>query len=781
MILCALAGSAQELTITTFAGPQELPGVTDGIGTAARFGKPAGLAVDRTGNVYVADEKTHSIRKVSPSGAVTTLAGQFYMPGSDDGSNVQARLYRPLGVAIDDAGIVYVADTSTNSIRRVTPAGEVTTVAGDIFRGSADGKGRAAGFYHPGALAIGKDGMIYVADTLNHTIRKMSPDGTVTTIAGSPGESGAKNGVGSAARFYLPNGIAVDEAGNLFVVETWSQTIRKITPTGTVSTFCGAYDQGGAINGPCSVARFNYPVGIAIDQHGDIFVADTYNYCVRKITPEGQVTTVAGVPGQPDAIDGPLSRARLDRPRGIAIDASGAIYVSEEYDATIRKISDGQVTTIAGLAVWPTRANRNGTGTYARFNYPVGIAPDSSGNLYVSDRDNYTIRKITPEAEVTTLAGRPGIEGYADGTGGSAMFAAPKGVACDAAGNIFVADAQSNTIRKITPTGVVTTLAGLGGVVSVPGSADGQGSAARFNFPWGLAADKVGNLYVTDSRNHAIRKVTPAGIVTTMAGRAGAAGTADGIGAAARFNEPHGVAADEAGNVYVADTENHTIRRISPEGSVTTIAGKAGQYGHADGPGTDARFWRPGALALDRDGTILVADTFNYTIRRIDGAGVVTTVAGLATDVDFGFLGGLGTADGTGGEAQFYSPGGIAVDPAGRVFIADSGNSTIRLGRPVIADLATGTIVGEPPQIVHLETTSSEATAWTWSIMRRPPDSRANVSDEAVRNPTFRPDKPGLYMFRLTASGPAGARISYLALGVPEIPSEGGRRRAVRH
>ncbi len=267
-------------------------------------------------------------------------------------------------------------------------------------------------------------------------------------------------------------------------------------------------------------------------------------------------------------------------------------------------------TTLAGQA---SIGSADGTGSAARFYYPAGVATDSSGNVYVADRSNSTIRKITPAGVVTTLAGLAGYQGSADGTGSAARFYYPFGVATDSSGNVYVADGGNDTIRKITPAGVVTTLAGLAGIT---GSADGTGSAARFYNPAAVATDSSGNVYVADTVNYTIRKITPAGVVTTLAGLAGSYGSADGTGSAARFYYPFGVATDSSGNVYVADTDNHTIREITPAGVVTTLAGLAGSYGSADGAGSAARFHYPYGGATDSSGNVYVADSGNNTIRK---------------------------------------------------------------------------------------------------------------------------------------------------------------------
>ena len=495
----------------------------------------------------------------------------------------------------------------------VTPGGVVTTVAGLAgSSGSDDGTGSAARFNLPYGIAVDGSGNLYVADTYNGTIRQVAPGGVVTTIAGLAGSYGSADGTGSAARFYVPYGVAVDGSGNIYVSDTGNNTIRQVTPLGVVTTIAGAagYLDYGSADGAGTAARFSLPWGLAANASGNLYVGDSANNTIRGVTAGGVVTTVAGLAGI-GSLDGAGSAARFYQPGGVAVDGSGNIYVADTYNDTIRKVSSfGQVTTIAGLARYA--GGQDGTGGTARFSHPSSVAVDGSGNAYVADSENNTIRQVTPLGAVTTIAGLRQSFGSADGTNSAARFYEPSGVAVDGSNNVYVADKYNHTLRRVAPGGVVTTVAGLAGS---PGSADGAGSVARFNLPSGVAVDGSGNIYVADTGNHTIRKVTFGGVVTTFAGLAAVFGSADGTGSAVRFYHPSGVAVDNWGNVYVADSGNFSIRKVTPAGIVTTVAGSTGNYGTADGTGSAARFFEPLGVAVDGSGNIYVADYYNNDIR----------------------------------------------------------------------------------------------------------------------------------------------------------------------
>ncbi|MGI8550407.1 MAG: protein kinase domain-containing protein [Dehalococcoidia bacterium] len=337
------AGVSPAFNVSTLAG-SGMAGFADGLGSAAQFSNPGAVAVDGAGNLYVSDSNNQRIRKIAPSGLVTTVAGPG-VAGSADGRRTSSQFANPEGMAMDKAGNLYVADTGNNRIRKITPDGDVTTIAGSGGYGVgggglADGPGASAQFRLPTGVAVDGGGNLYVADTNNNRIRKISADGAVSTFAGSgdagPSGGGFADGPGDSARFNAPGGVAADLTGNVYVADTFSQRIRKITPAGTVSTLAGSAEAGDT-DGTGIAARFSNPAGLAVDSAGNVYVADASNQRIRKITTSGIVTTIAGSGAEGHA-DGPARLAQFDFPKGLAVDTAGSLYVADSVDNLIRKL-----------------------------------------------------------------------------------------------------------------------------------------------------------------------------------------------------------------------------------------------------------------------------------------------------------------------------------------------------------------------------------------------------------------------------------------------------------
>jgi hypothetical protein len=653
-------------------------GDSDGIAAGARFRSPQGVASDGAGSLFVADWDGQVIRKIDvATGAVTTLAGFPLMAGSTDGTGSAARFNCPAGIASDGSGNLFVADYLNHTIRKIVIATrEVTTFASlPGESGSTDGTGTAARFNSPTGITSDGAGNLYVTD--RHAIRKIViATAAVTTLAGSSLVLGSTDGIGTAARFQAPWGMASDGAGNLFVADNQNHTIRKVVvATAEVSAFAGSPGQPGSSDGVGAAARFSYPKGMASDGVGNLFVVDAGDgshigsNTIRKVViATGEVTTLAGSPGQSGSSDGMGADARFLNPLGIAADGAGNLFVADNWNSTIRKIviAGATVSTLAGSPA--NSGSADGVGAVARFEHPAAIAGDGAGSLFVADTQNSTIRKVVlATGEVSTLAGSPGEWGSADGVGAAARFQYPQGLAIDNAGNLFATDGK-NTIRKIVlATAEVSTFAGS----LQAGSADGAGTAARFDGPMGLATDNAGNLFVADMRNCAIRRIVIAtAAVTTLAGSSPQFGSRDGVGTAAQFNNPQGVAADDAGNLFVADSNNYTIRKIViATGEVTTLAGFAGESGTIDGTAAAARFYSVTALAYDKAGNLFATDTWNNTVRKIAlGTQVVTTVVG-SPDLMGVVLGPL--------PAGLGNPWGLALGPGGELLISDVAENAI--------------------------------------------------------------------------------------------------------
>ena len=610
------------------------------------------------------------------------LAGSLGGPGSTDGTGAAARFNTPFRIASDGAGNLYVADWTNHVIRKVVIAtGAVTTLAGAPGQsGAVDGTGAAARFALPAGVASDGAGNLFVAD--NDAIRKIVvATGAVTTLAGRLGQAGSANGRGAAAQFNQPYDVASDGAGNLFVADTSNATVRKVViATGAVTTLAGTASQTGHLDGTGAAARFTQPYGIASDGAGNLYVTD--QSIVRKIVIATRVvSTLVGTPGPPVA-DGVFQS-----PEGITSDGAGNLYVADSSNDNVRKvvIATAAVTTVAG-----------------GFSQPTGVASDGMGNLYVADAGNNTIRKIViATAAVTTLAGAPGpIPSGGFGTTWANSFNYPYGIASDGVGSLYVADTENSLIRKVDiTTGAVTTFAGGSGASR---GSDGTGTAASFDQPQGISYDGAGNLFVADTYDNTIRKIVIAtGAVTTLAGTPGQTGSADGTGSSARFAWPSGVVSDGVGNLYVTDEGNRVIRKIViATGAVTTLAGTPGQIGFGDGTGAEAIFAEPTGIATDGAGNLYVADTSNAAIRKIVIAtGAVTTFAGTA--------GQHGTADGTGTSAQFSAPWGIVSDGMGNLYVADASSSTIR--KIVIATAAVTTVAGKPDHTGTADGTGADA------------------------------------------------------------------------
>jgi sugar lactone lactonase YvrE/outer membrane lipoprotein-sorting protein len=656
-----------------------------GPATAAQLSSPYGLAVDSKGNLYIADFADHRIRKVNTAGIISTIAGNGTRGNSGDGGTATAaQLTNPRGVAVDSAGNLHI--TGTNQIRKVTVAGIISTVAGGGTGDLSDGgSATTAKLSQPNGVAVDSADNLYIADTGNNRIRKVTPAGIISTVAGN-GTVGYNGDGGHAtmAQLYLPKAVAVDSAGNIYIAD--SNRIRKVTTAGIISTVAGNRGSGERrpapsaklsrpiLNGAQAIAQpIDQPSAVAADGTGGFYFSSPSQNRIYRVAADGSISLAAGAGSSGySGDDGLATAAQLNAPIGMAVDSSGNLYIADSGNGRIRKVTPaGIIITVAGSAN-PDYVRDGGLAIAAHFDLPISVAVDSAGNLYIADRGNNRIRKVTPEGKISTVAGN-GTSGYS-GDGGPATeagLASPHCVAVNSAGNLYIADRGNNRIRKVTAAGIISTVAGGAFSLFADG---GLATAAQLNAPIGMAVDSSGNLYIADSANSRIRKVTSAGIISTVAGNGTRGSGGDGgLATAAQLAfGPSGLAVDSAGNLYIADRGNNRIRKVTPAGIISTVAGNGNSpYSDDDGQATAAKLSITTGVAVDSAGNFYIADRDSNRIRKVTTEGVISTVAGNGT-IGFSGDGALATA------AQLSSPSGVAVDSAGNLYIADYGNLRIR-------------------------------------------------------------------------------------------------------
>ncbi len=707
--LCGLyAASAPAVyQLTTIAG-SDLVG-DDDAAIAAQVDQPEGLVVDSAGNLYIADAANARVRKVSSAGVITTVSGTGHAGFSgDDGPAGLAQLSQPYGLALDPSGNLYIADYGNQRVRRIGTDGMITTVAGNGQTGS-DGDGGpaiSAQMLSPRNLAIDTAGNIYVSEFQGHTVRRIATDGTITTIAGTgvAGFSG-DGGPAVAAQLAFPAGLALDPAGALYIVDTVNYSIRKVL-AGTITTVCNQQNFG-VPNTQLS--------GIAADSAGGLYIPEGVNSVVWLLSPSGTLTLAAGIPGSSTpAGDGGLAlQTALIKPVDVAVDTAGNLYISELQRVRRVAAATGIIFTIAGDGTFGFSGD-GASALAAVLNAPIGLAP-LDGNLYIADQGNQRVREVTAGGIISTVAGDgPGTYSGDGLEATSASLYNPAGVTFDAAANLYIADSYNNRVRLLQSSGVIVTFAGNGSTNGFGGEGDpavftplfhpqgvladtsgniyiadtdhnrvirvdpagnihtvtGTGSPGadastlpQLAGPTGLALDSGGNLYIADTQNHRVRMLTSAGVISTIAGTGASGFSGDGGPASsAMLSFPCAVVVDSSQDIFIADGGNNRIRVVTPDGNIATIAGTGvAGYSGDSGPALQVALNDPCGLAFDGSGDVLVADTGNNRVRMLSTPQVVVTPPG---SVNAAFANAASLLPGPVAPGEIFSIFGSGIGPA---------------------------------------------------------------------------------------------------------------------
>ena len=589
-----------------------------GPATAAQLNLPYGLAVDANGYLYIADLNNNRVRRVSPTGVIATYAGSGGNSSSGDGGPAtSAQMLSPRNVALDSAGNLYISEFSAHRVRKVTPAGLISTSAGTGIEGFAGdgGPATAAQLAFPAGLALDRMGNLYIADSQNQRVRQVLVTGQIVTILG-----------GTAATAMLtPVAVVLDVSGDLLVADT-TPAVHEFTTAGEWIVAAGTNTTGfSGDGGPATAAKLIAPFDLSIDPNGNLYIADQDR--IREVT-QGLITTVAGADYLYGIGDGgSATSAELYVPSAVALDGAGNFYIADTGTNRIRQVSAaGIISTIAGTGV----SAAGGEGTLAvetSLMMPTGVAIDQFGNVLIVESGANRIREVAADGRIRTIAGTGSAGLGADSLPPTqTKMYGPRGVCLDRLGNLYVVDTHNNRVLLMPTEGVMTTAAGDGG----PGAAGDGGAAplAQLNQPTACALDSAGDLYIADTYNHRIRKVDTAGNIWTVAGTGTAGSSGDeGPATSAALNAPQGVAVDDNGDLYISDTGNNSIRQVTPDGVIHNIGGTgAVGFGGDGGPALSAMMNAPGGILLDGSGDLYFADTNNNRVRELVPTAVVTPV-----------------------------------------------------------------------------------------------------------------------------------------------------------
>ena len=672
--------NAQNITTVVGVGNGD-----DSLATKAEVFGPVAVTRDVAGNTYIAESGGARIRKISTTGVITTFAGNgVFGNAGDGGPATAANIGTCYGITFDKHGNFYIADQTFDIIRKVTPAGIISTIAGTTTGYSGDGgPATAAQLNTPIDIVIDTNDNIYFTDWQNYVVRKINSAGIITTVVGdgSTGSTG-NGGPATASELGAPFRVTMDNKGNLYVAEVIFQCIVKVDTAGILTIIAdstGTYAIGpDGDGGPAMDATMTSPCGLAVDTSGHLYFSDIGNGRIRMVDLNtGLISNYAasGIAGY-SGDGGPATAAQISTPEGLACDAAGNLYICDADNNRLRKVtaSTGVMSTFAGQ----NGMFGDGVAASSEISTPSNIATDAAGNIYIADFENNRIRKVTVSTGMISTVAGSGIAGYQNGFSGdggpatAATIYGPNAVAVDNAGNMYISDGNNQRIRKVNAAGIITTIAGTG--TNGYSGDGGPATAAKIYAPAGLAADNAGNVYFADQGNSRIRKISAAGTITTVAGTGTAGFSGDGAPATiAKIRFPSDVALDGMGNLYIADAYNNRVRKVDTLGLISTVVGTgiAGFAGDG-GPANVALINIPSGIKADSVGNLFISDGINQRIRQINvSTGTISTLAGNGTA---GFSGDGGPAI----AAKLNYPSGVAPDLFGNLYIADGSNFRVR-------------------------------------------------------------------------------------------------------
>lgn len=626
----------------------------NGPATSAAIPGPTSSVIDSAGNVYVSDVFGNRIRKITPTGTITTYAGTGICGYNGDNIKASSAMLCPQGLAFDGSGNLIVAD-SHGRIRKISNTGIITTIAGNGTFGPASGDGgpaTSADIGQPFFLNYDAAGNLYFASVGECRIRRVNTSGIITTAAGTGTCGYNSDGIkATAAQLNFPRGVAFDTSGNLYISDTANHRVRKVDSSGTISTFAGTGAPGfSGDGGPATSAKIGNPRAVTV-YNGSLYISDGGGTRVRYVNLSTKIiNTYAGSFSGYDGDGHSLTATEFGVVGPVFFDSTGNPYFPDTWNGRLRKGTGGVVNTLAGGYL-----GDGGKATSAALVFPEALAIDKSGNFYIADWTGNRIRKASA-GTISTLAGT-GVSGYSgdNGPGTGATLYAPLGVTVDSNGNVFIADTDNRVIRKVNTGGTISTFA----------------TNANFNFLLQMATDSANNVYVADNGACVVWKITPAAVVSIVAGVLNTCGyNGDGIAAtAAQLNSPYSVAVDTTGNLFIADNFNNRIREVNTSGIISTITGDGNCTENGDGgAATAAEICSPFGVAV-HSGTVYTTDGLGR-IRRISG-GTITSYAGTG---NFGFNGDalwpLLTV--------FDDPIAVAVDSKGTVYVLDDWDHRVR-------------------------------------------------------------------------------------------------------